>query len=295
MSLCRRTANCQAFTYFHREGTLNCFMKTGLLKKECKTGHNFTFSQKCNLSSECSTDKETCAISRMPYFTAGSHHWNCVDNNGKKTCDLLCEDGYDLAVSGRVAASCDASSNTWNLDSPAAHLTVLKNPGCQTCSADPIKQFPIAEGGRWECSDNGWHGRRKKCVPTCDNNKELKGFVFCLRDNMGEGEGRHAPSNNFVQDGALKQYIENTGPLTCKMDTCKQSDFNELMMDYANSHEWDVSLDNNDFTFAVETHAYKAFLRCPKSHKISRTFCRCFVLNGNRKFWCTDLTRPKKC
>ena len=295
MSLCQRTDNCQAFTYFQREGTPNCFMKTGLLTKACHTGDVFTFSRKCSLTNECSADKATCGVSKIPFSVAGPQKWNCADDNGDKTCTLACQDDYDLGMNGPVSASCDASSNTWNLDSSVEHLDVSK-PGCQTCSADPSDQYPIGHGGRWECVNKNKWNPKKKCTPKCDStNKVLRGAVSCKRKNMGTSEGRNAPSNNFVQDNAMKKYIKKTGSLTCELDTCKESEFAAIMSDYAIQKEWDVSLDNTNFNFAIGSTAYRAYLKCPNSDKQSKTMCTCKIQGGHRRFWCKDLRVAQNC
>ena len=41
-------------------------------------------------------------VSRIPFFVAGPQEWNCSFNNGKKTCEMKCTDGFKVGVT----ASC---------------------------------------------------------------------------------------------------------------------------------------------------------------------------------------------
>jgi len=173
---CQNDPSCQAFTYYRREGTTNCYLKTGLLHQKCNTGMSFVFSRKCDLAPTCTTESK-CALSTIPYQVPGVHSWDCNKSNGVKSCSVVCADGFDKVG---VAAECTAGA--WSLATSPDTLNVW-NGGCQTCSGDPNVVHPIAHGGTWECSVSEHDVNKKVCKAKCPTIRVLRGSLVCKRDD----------------------------------------------------------------------------------------------------------------
>ena len=171
---CANDSSCQAFTYYRRDGTINCYLKTGLLHQKCNSGLEFVFSRKCKLAPTCSTEPK-CALSTIPYYVPGTYNWNCNQDGGTKSCNVVCADGFD-----KVGVTTECTNGVWSLTSSPDNLNV-SNGGCQTCSGDPNVVHPIPFGGSWECDIS--HTTRKVCKAKCPSEKILRGSLTCNRDD----------------------------------------------------------------------------------------------------------------
>ena len=250
-------------------------------------------------------DNLVCDVSRIPFFVAGPQEWNCSFNNGKKTCEMKCTDGFKVGVT----ASC--VDDEWSLDSSVNTLSIW-NAGCQTCSADPSLKYPLAAGdhwrvgtwkaGNWDCDVSDRN--EKVCVPKCPNNKSIGGALVCKRDKKGHSEGYKGQTDLYEADKNLNRSIRKYGPVSCYVGSCKKENFTTLVTGHAALKGWNVDVDELSFSFdenliwnngAYVSKSYMAYVECAPGIK-SRTKCTC-KLNGKNemKFKCADLRNVKGC